>query len=78
MNEVVLKRGAVYYLKTDDSVGRELAIGRPVVILSNSKEIENNDCVIVGMLTNTGKTWSSKGDGEKSFHICIDRSDQDD
>ena len=49
MNEVVLKRGAVYYLKTDDSVGRELAIGRPVVILSN-KEIENNDCVIVGML----------------------------
>ena len=60
MNEVVLKRGAVYYLKTDDSVGRELAIGRPVVILSNSKEIENNDCVIVGMLTNTARPGAVK------------------
>lgn len=60
MNEVVLKRGAVYYLKTDDSVGRELAIGRPVVILSNSKEIENNDCVIVGMLTNMARPGAVK------------------
>ena len=38
----------------------ELAIGRPVVILSNSKEIENNDCVIVGMLTNTARPGAVK------------------
>ena len=41
-------------------MGRELAIGRPVVILSNSKKIEKNDCVIVGMLTNTARSGAVK------------------
>lgn len=41
-------------------MGRELAIGRPVVILSNSKKIEKNDCVIVGMLTNTARPGAVK------------------
>lgn len=51
--EIEMKRGDVFYLKCDDSVGRELATGRPVVVLSNTREIMNNDCVVVAMLTNT-------------------------
>ena len=49
-----IKRGDVFYLKYDDSVGRELATGR--VVLSNTQEILRNDCVVVALLTNTPRS----------------------
>lgn len=51
-----IKRGDVFYLKYDDSVGRELATGRPAVVLSNTQEILRNDCVVVALLTNTPRS----------------------
>ena len=51
-----IKRGDVFYLKYDDSVGRELATGRPGVVLSNTQEILRNDCVVVALLTNTPRS----------------------
>lgn len=60
MNENTIKRGSVYYLKYDDSWGKELSAGRPAVVLSNTQEIMNQDCVVVALMTNTPRPENVK------------------
>lgn len=46
-----MERGQVYYVRYDDSVGDEMAIGRPVLIVSNNGDISELDTVIVAYMT---------------------------
>ena len=47
-------------MKYDDSWGKELSAGRPAVVLSNTQEIMNQDCVVVALMTNTPRPENVK------------------
>jgi mRNA interferase MazF len=53
MNDVM--RGEVYYFRYNDSVGSEMGIGRPGVIVSNDLGNKNSPVVNVIMMTTTPK-----------------------
>lgn len=49
--EVKFERGQVWYVRYDDSIGDEMAIGRPVLILSNQDDIDEMGTVVVAYMT---------------------------
>ena len=51
MENSKFERGQVYYLRFDGSIGDEMAVGRPVVIVSNNNDIEEMGTVIVAYMT---------------------------
>lgn len=53
MEERKIERGEVYYVRYDESVGAEMAVGRPVLVVSNQSDIEKYDTVICVFLTRT-------------------------
>ena len=46
-----IKRGQVYYVRYDDSIGDEMAVGRAVLIVSNNGDIEEMNTVITVFMT---------------------------
>lgn len=46
-----IERGQVYYVRYDEAVGAEMAVGRPVLIVSNQGDIDEMDTVIVVFMT---------------------------
>lgn len=52
-----MKRGDVFYLKADDAWGREISVGRPMLILSSDGEISRAPVVIVASLTTTPREY---------------------
>lgn len=72
--EKEFRRGEVYWVTVDDSVGAEIRTGRPAVILSGNKSNETSDTVIVAYMTQAGMgRWSRVRvmvDGEWSQVCC--------
>ena len=54
-----IERGQVYFLREDDSVGAELSIGRPILVLNNQELIDKLPTVIVAYMTTTPKVNNS-------------------
>lgn len=54
-----IERGQVYFLREDDSVGAELSIGRPVLVLNNQELIDKLPTVIVAYMTTTPQKHNS-------------------
>lgn len=74
MDEVKFERGQVYYVRYDDSVGGEMAIGRPVLIVSSQEDMDDLDTVVVVFLT-TGLRKSKnvvevRVNGKKQYVHC--------
>ena len=59
MEERKIERGQVYFLREDDSVGAELSIGRPVLVLNNQELIDKLPTVVVAYMTTTPKVNNS-------------------
>lgn len=53
-----VRRGDVFFLKTDDSVGSEIATGRPIVIVSSDAGNETSPTVIGAFTTSQPRTRS--------------------
>ena len=51
IEERKIERGQVYYVRYDEAVGAEMAVGRPVLIVSNQGDIDDMDTVIVVFMT---------------------------
>lgn len=64
-NERVIECGQVYYLRYDDSVGAETAVGRPVLVVSNPDEIKKKQTVVVLLMT------TQKHDLNKSVKVLV-------
>ena len=56
VEEKVVRRGEVWWLKSLDSFGHEYGAGRPIVVVSNDKGNKNNTTVIGVYLTSQKKT----------------------
>lgn len=54
-DEVKLARGQIWYLKFNDAVGSEEAVGRPAIIVSAYASVDTLDIVTVVYLTRTPK-----------------------
>lgn len=54
------KRGDVYYIKYDGSVGSEMAVGKPVVIISSDEYNEENPVVLCAMMTSNSRLYANR------------------
>lgn len=69
-----IDRGQVYYLNMNDSVGNEMPIGRPVLVLNNSYSIEKHGVAICACMTTVPQ--SGQGvvkvtfNGRDNFVLC--------
>lgn len=54
-NETKIERGQIYYLKFDGSIGHEMAVGRPVLIVSNAIISEKSNTAVCLYMTHTPK-----------------------
>ena len=72
--QIRYERGQIYYVKFDDSIGSELSVGRPALILSNDETIEKLNTVLVAFMTTTPR--KSKGivkillNGKPGYIMC--------
>jgi mRNA interferase MazF len=73
--DVVVERGQIYYIRYDDSVGTEMAVGRPALVISCDETNKNNTCV-VAYLSSTPhkrnfsiKVWT----GKKYSHVVCNQ-----
>lgn len=69
-----MKRGEVYYLRFDDSIGHEIAAGRPVVVISSDKMLAKPTVVSVVYLTTSPKQFGNVVElytpRKKSWALC--------
>ena len=72
--QIRYERGQIYYVKFDDSIGSEMSVGRPALILSNDETIEKLNTVLVAFMTTTPR--KSKGivkillNGKPGYIMC--------
>lgn len=73
-SERVIRRGDVYYLRSEDSFGSEMALGRPVVIVSSNTGNESSPVVNCVFLTTAPKFLSVcpeiNGTKRRSWALC--------
>ena len=69
-----MKRGDVFYLRYDNSYGSEMAVGRPVVVVSSQQGIDSSPVVTVAFLTTKYKNMNVnvevRHQGRISYVLC--------
>lgn len=71
-----MKRGEVYWVNLDPTVGNEVKKRRPAVIVSPDEMNRNLPVVIVAPITSSKKNWPTRADiklGGKTGQIMLDQ-----
>lgn len=74
-HDIKVERGQIYFVRTDNTFGAELASGRPVVVISGEEHNKSLPTVVVACLSRTVRDWAYSvpvhtSDGSTSNVIC--------